>query len=130
MYVTVSLSDDHLYVCGCVKHFSLNKGFISWYDADIFIPFVSRQLQGPLSIVPNVKQTVILLQGSITQRPSQHDKLHTVRPDQTPFDHTDPDRCLYSCCRLNINSSQIVMEVAYSCTVLMLMYCEFIILCM
>ena len=36
--------------------------------------------------------------------------------------------CLYTCCRQNINSSQVLREVAHCCTVLILLYYEYIIL--
>jgi hypothetical protein len=68
-------------------------------------------------------------QCNITQRPARHDTLHTL---QTPSDHTDPNRCFYTCCRQNtrINSSQLVLEVTNCCTVLISLYCDFTILCL
>jgi hypothetical protein len=91
-------------------------------------PFCVQKTRGSVNIQSNVKQTVLPLLCSITQCPSQLDTTHTVRPGQTPFDHTDPDRCLYICCRQIINNSQLVLEVAHCCTVLILLYCGFIIL--
>ena len=122
----VSLSNDHFCVCECAEPFNLNTGTVSWCDADIVIPFLSRKIFCSVSIQSNVKQTVLPLQCSITQRPAQHDTLHPLRPDQTPFDHTHPDRCLYTYCRQNIKSSQLVLEVANCSTVEILIYFEFI----
>ena len=93
-----------------------------------FLPFCVLHLRVHLVSYCMCNRLYYPYQSSITQRPARHYRLHTLRLVETPFDHTYPDRCLYSCWRLNINSSQLVLEVAHCCTVLILLYCEFIIL--
>ena len=130
MCITVTLSEVHfslLINCTYVELFGLGMGIVPCYDADIYVPFVSRLVRAPLSTLSNVKQNVMPQQCSITQRPSQHSTLHTV-PLTRPLLNTQIQTCLYSCCRQNINNSQLVLEVAHCCTVLILLHCEFIIL--
>ena len=56
-------------------------GFVSWCDADIFYPFVSRQLHGPLNILSNVKQTALPLavQNNTAPRSTRYTS-HTPDP--------------------------------------------------
>ena len=117
--IIISLSSDKLQICRTVQP-------IYSCNANIFLPFVSSHLCRPLGILSNVKQTVLILSLQYNTAPRS-----TRYTSRTPFPLPSLrySTCLYICCRQNINSSQFVLEVTHFCTVLQLIYCDFIILC-